>query len=244
MKLILSHVFSPVYYAIFGLLLLVFHPVQYICLKIGGYQWQKKSVDILNFFLLNNLRVVGSRIRFIDFDKIPENRPVIIVSNHQSNMDIPPVVWGFRKIHPKFISKIELQKGIPSISFNLRHGGSAIIDRKNAQQSVREIFKLGKLIEEHNYAACIFPEGSRSKNGQLKPFKESGIKTLLKAAPSAVILPLIIQNHNLLLRYGKYPLSFGEKLRYKILDPIETQNTSPEELIAKVESLIRQELKQ
>ena len=47
-----------------------------------------------------------------------------------------------RQFHPKFISKKELGKGIPSVSFNLRHGGSALIDRKNPMQAVEAIRKL------------------------------------------------------------------------------------------------------
>ena len=63
------------------------------------------------------------------------NVPVVFVANHQSLYDIPPFIWFMRSNHPKFISKIELAKGIPSVSYNLRHGGAALIDRKNPRQS-------------------------------------------------------------------------------------------------------------
>ncbi|MFC2114601.1 lysophospholipid acyltransferase family protein, partial [Bacteroidota bacterium] len=146
--------------------------------------------------------------------------------------------------HPKYISKIELAKGIPSISYNLKHGGSAVIDRKNARQSITEISRLGKYIEENNYAACIFPEGTRGKDGILKPFKESGIKTLLKAAPSALIVPYVICYNYRLMQFGTYPMAFGETLHYKVLDPIEPKDMSFEALIEEVEHVIKKELKQ
>jgi 1-acyl-sn-glycerol-3-phosphate acyltransferase len=244
MKLILSHIFNPFYFLFFGLLLLIFHPIQFLSLKLGGYTAHKKTVDLLNFFLVQNFKTINGKVRFSGFEKIPKNRPLIIISNHQSNFDIPSIAWGFRKFHPKYISKIELSKGLPSVSFNLKYGGSAIIDRKNARQSIREIATLGNLIENNKYAACIFPEGTRGKNGRLKTFKESGIKTLLKAAPSAIIVPYVICCNYRLLQYGNYPLAFGEKLRYQVLDPIEPASFSVEELINEVENQIRLALNQ
>jgi 1-acyl-sn-glycerol-3-phosphate acyltransferase len=165
MKKFLSYLLTPVYLLIFGFLLVIFHPVQMITRWIWGYPVRKKTVDVLNYGLLYGLWVLGTKITFKGLEKLPQNRPLIIVANHQSTLDIPPVVVGFRKNHPKFISKIELGRGIPSISYNLRHGGSVLIDRKNKSQSVKDILMLGKHIEQTNYAACI----SR---------KEPGVKTV------------------------------------------------------------------
>ena len=66
----------------------------------------------------------------------------MIVANHQSMNDIPPIIWYLRKHHPKFVSKMELGKGIPSVSYNLVHGGSVLIDRKNSKQAIGQIGKL------------------------------------------------------------------------------------------------------
>src|SRR3546814_4689000 len=52
-----------------------------------------------------------------------------------------------------------LAKGIPSISFNLRHGGAANIDRKDPKQSIAEILKLANNMKTKNWSAFIFPEG-------------------------------------------------------------------------------------
>ena len=46
-----------------------------------------------------------------------KGQPIIVVSNHQNMMDIPPLIWYFRHQHAKFISKKELGRGIPSVSF-------------------------------------------------------------------------------------------------------------------------------
>jgi 1-acyl-sn-glycerol-3-phosphate acyltransferase len=244
MRNVLGYLLTPFYLLVFILLLLIFHPVQVICRLIGGYPLRKKSVDMLNFLLLYTLVILGVRIRFRGFEKLPQGRPFIIVSNHQSLMDIPPIVWGFRKHHPKFVSKKELGKGIPSISYNLRHGGSVLIDRENGRQSIVEISKLGKHIEKENYCASIFPEGTRSKTGAVKHFQHPGIAALLRSAPSAWIVPFVIDGNSELIKRGYYPLQFGTRLNYTVLDPIDPAGRDPKELTEELEFRIRKVLGQ
>jgi 1-acyl-sn-glycerol-3-phosphate acyltransferase len=244
MKKILSYLLTPFYLIIFGLLLLIFHPIQMFTRWIWGYQVRKKTVDILNFGLLYGLWVLGTRITFRGLEKIPQGRPLIIVSNHQSTLDIPAVIVGFRKNHPKFISKIELGKGIPSISYNLRHGGSVLIDRKNPRQAVKDILLLGKHIEENNYAACIFPEGTRSKNGLLKPFMPAGIASLYKTSPSALIIPLAIDGNYELMKHGYFPMTPGVHLKLTVFDPIDPKGRDMAEVAQEIEDMIRKELGQ
>ena len=175
---------------------------------------------------------------------MPKGRPFIIVSNHQSTFDIPPIIIGFRKHHPKFVSKIELGKGIPSISYNLRHGGSALIDRKNPRQSITEIMKLGKHIEKENYCASIFPEGTRTRNGKVKKFQHAGIASLMRFSPSALIIPLAIDGNYELTKKGYYPLSLGVPLTYTALPAIDPKGRDPKELTEEIEMVIKKELGQ
>lgn len=244
MKKLLGIIFTPFHYLAFGLLLIIFHPIQWLSLKLGGYHAHKKSVDILNFFLESTCYILGSRISFINKQNLPVNRPIIFVANHQSMYDIAPMIWHLRKYHAKFISKIELTKGIPSISFNLKYGGGANINRKDSKQAVAEILKLGSRMRENNWSAVIFPEGTRSKNGILKPFAVGGVATILKKAPNALIVPVAISGVWKLVQYGTFPLSFGEKLSWKVLDPIEPAGRNVEEVVADAEQAIRKELRQ
>ncbi|GGG40031.1 hypothetical protein GCM10011414_06880 [Croceivirga lutea] len=142
-----------------------------------------------------------------------------------------------RKFHPKFVSKKELGKGIPSVSYNLRHGGSVLIDRKNPRQALTEVAKLGKYIEKHNRSAVIFPEGTRSRNGEPKPFKTKGLQILLKYAPNALIVPISINNSWKILKYGKFPMGLGNHVKFQVHEPIENTG-DPIELIAKIEATI------
>ena len=244
MKKILSYILTPVYLLCFGLLLVIFHPIQVFTRLMWGYPVRKKAVDVLNFGLLYSLRILGTRITFKGLEKIPTERPLIIVANHQGTLDIPAVIVAFRKNHPKFISKIELGKWIPSISYNLRHGGSVLIDRKNPRQAVKDILTLGKHIEENNYAACIFPEGTRTKDGKLKEFMSAGIASLYKTSPSALIVPFAIDGNYELMKHGYFPMALGVHLRLTVFDPIEPQGRDMGEITREIENMIRKEIGQ
>lgn len=181
--------------------------------------------------------ILGTRYTFTNPYKIPTDRPLIIISNHQSMNDIPPIIWFMRKHHPKFVSKIELGKGIPSVSYNLRHGGSALIDRKDSKQALGEIRKLGQYIEKHKRSAVIFPEGTRSRTGHPKRFQTTGLKMMMKSAPSALLVPVTINNSWKMLRYGKFPYGLGSHLKFKVHQPIENEG-NPDELLATIEKQI------
>ncbi len=182
--------------------------------------------------------LLGTRYTFRNPHDIPTDKPLIITTNHQSMYDIPPIIWYMRKHHPKFVSKKELGKGIPSVSFNLRHGGSVLIDRKDAKQALQQIAVLGQYIETHNRSAVIFPEGTRSRDGRPKPFKPMGLKTLLQNAPSALVVPISINNSWKLLRYGKFPMGLGAHLHFQVHAPIPNMG-EPEEIIARTEAAIK-----
>jgi len=170
---------------------------------------------------------------------LPLDAPLIVVSNHQSLYDIPPFFWYMRAHHPKFVSKIELGKGIPSVSYNLRHGGSALINRKDPKQALSTLLNFGYYLEKNNYAGVIFPEGTRSRNGVPKRFSSNGLKMLVKAAPSAYVVPVTINNSWKLLKHGNFPLELGVHLTFDVHEPIKASELEFDVLFEKVEEKIK-----
>lgn len=236
---ILSYPLSVLFYLLFGLNLLLFHPIQWFSLNVFGYKAHKNSVDYFNWFIMRCLNILGTTFDVKVHTSIPNNVPIIIASNHQSMWDIPPLIWYLRKYHPKFISKIELGKGIPSISYNLKYGGSVLIDRKNPQQATEQIIKIGKYIAKYNRSVVIFPEGTRSRDGNPKPFKVRGLRTLFENAPEAYILPVSVSNSWKLQRYGMFPMPLGIRLKFVVHPALKVSEYRPEELINKVEKQIK-----
>lgn len=238
MQKLISYPISVLYYLLFVITLLIFHPIQWVCFNIFGYQAHKKSVDYLNFFLVKCTNLVGTTYRFDGIDRIPTNAPIIFVCNHQSMYDIIAMIWFLRRFHCKFVSKKELGSGIPSVSYNLRHGGSVLIDRNEPKQALPAIRGLSEYIEKYNRSAVIFPEGTRSKTGQPKAFAHTGLKILCKNAPSAYVVPVSINNSWKMVKYGFFPVGLGNRLTFAIHNPLKVSEFKFEELIEKVESTV------
>ncbi len=237
---LVSYPLTFLYYLAFLLTLVIFHPIQWFCFNVFGYQAHKKSVDALQFWLMRCANILGTRFSLYNPHQISTNQPLIIVANHQSLHDIYPLTWYMRKYHPKFISKIELGKGIPSVSYNLRHGGAALIDRKNPRQSLPALMTFGEYIEANKRTAVIFPEGTRSKNGKPKPFQTKGLEILFKKIPSALVVPVSINNSWKIVRYGKFPMALGTHITFTVHEPIKISAfENKQELINSIETTIK-----
>ena len=238
MQKLLAYPLTFIYLFCFGLVLLIFHPIQWLCFNVLGYKAHKVSVIWLQFWIMRCLNILGTRFSIDNPYKIENNQPLIIVANHQSMYDIPPILWFFRKNHPKFISKKELGNGIPSVSYNLRHGGSVLIDRRKPIESIQAIEQFALKVKENNWAAVIFPEGTRSRDGKPKPFKTKGLITLIDKIPNALIVPLTINNSWKTFRYGKFPMGLGAHVKFKVHEPFFINDFSKTELLKKVEAEI------
>ncbi len=243
MRKLLGFVLTPIFYACFFLSLIIFHPVQWLCLKIGGYNAHKWSVDILNSLLVASNYILFNRTKFIDNKNLPLGVPIIFVANHQSTYDIPPLIFFLRRFHGKFISKIELAEArIPSISFNLLHGGAANIDRNDPKQSIAEILKLANNMHTKNWSAFIFPEGTRTKTGKMKPFSVGGIATLIKKNPDALVVPIAIKNSYQMVKYGVFPLRPFTSMSWEVLAPIDTKDLTIEQIVNKAHAIIEEKV--
>ena len=238
MKKILSYPLSVLAYLWFMFFICLFHPIQWICYNILGYHAHKKSVDWLSFFTTHTLLFLFSKANIENKELIPEGQPLIFVANHQGVFDIVAMGWLLRKFHIKYVSKIELGKGIPSISYNLNHGGSVLIDRKDPKQALPALKKMGEYIESTHRSVVIYPEGTRTRDGKPKPFAASGLKILCKYAPSAFVVPVTINNSWKIFRYGTFPLGIGNKVTFSVHQPIKVSECDFNTLFERTEKVI------
>jgi 1-acyl-sn-glycerol-3-phosphate acyltransferase len=199
------------------------------------------QVGYANGFLLLLLRLVGARIVIERLgEPLPEG-PAVIVSNHQSFYDIPLILWTFRARFPRFVAKKELERGVPSVSNVLREDGSALIDRGNPRQAIDAIKALGTGVKTHGWTACIFPEGTRSRDGRVKRFKPAGLVTLLGETPGVPVIPVTIDGSWEIMRYGFRPVPFGVRIRVRVHPPL-GRETDDSEVVERAEEIIRRDL--
>lgn len=180
----------------------------------------------------------GSTVQVLGTDKVPQG-PVLFVSNHQSNFDIPLMMGTINK--PKsFISKMELEN-LPLISPWMKLGKCVFIDRDNARQSLKAINE-GIEILKSGHSMVIFPEGTRSKGSEMLEFKRGSLRLATKAG--VPIVPVTISGSYKMLEEN------GGKVRpahvkITISDPIYTNNLTKEEengLSDKVYGIIKNNL--
>ena len=105
-------------------------------------------------------------------------------------------------------------------------------------QSILAIKEFAQRVNTNNWAAVIFPEGTRSRDGVPKTFKRKGLETLFEQMPDAVIIPLAISNSWKTLRYGKFPMGIGAHIKLTVKEPINVNTDSSKEIINKIEAQI------
>ncbi|CAN5799477.1 hypothetical protein BH23ACT5_BH23ACT5_23900 [soil metagenome] len=201
----------------FGLVLAVFDVAGRI-VRPFSLTWFEWVMGALQWTLMAVFRIFGTEL---DVERSPKIRPrtgYLIVSNHQSLFDIVLIGGLMMSNLPKYVAKAELGRWIPSVSLNLKKGDHALIDRQNPGDALNTIAAFGERVQARGRSAVIFPEGTRSKDGTLAPFKRAGARALLAAADQLPVVPVAIQGSWRLNRL--WPFSPGSKVTITLGDPI------------------------
>ncbi len=220
LKVIIDWIFTVPFLIGFGLTLVVFEPIARVA-RLFGLRPMEISMGVMQRVLLVVFRIAGTRLRVQRSPLLLPRTGYILVSNHQSLFDVPIFGGLLFSNYPKYVSKRELGRWLPSVSFNLTHGGNALIDRGDPVQAREAIRELGEAAERRNVAVVIFPEGTRSRDGQLRPFRQGGLTELLAAAPELPVVPVAIDGAWKLLRNKLFPVPFGTKVQVRFSDPLD-----------------------
>jgi 1-acyl-sn-glycerol-3-phosphate acyltransferase len=168
--------------------------------------------------------LVASRIKVSvkGLSNIDPSSPYIYMPNHQSNFDIP-VLLGHLTVQFRWLAKRELFK-IPIFGRAMRNVGYISIDRSN-RQSAFESLKVAADKIKGGVSVLIFPEGTRSRDGKIQPFKKGGF---VMAIDSGVpIVPVVITGTRAIMPKGRFRVYPGH-VSMVIHKPIETSTYTRE----------------
>ncbi|HSJ36135.1 MAG TPA: lysophospholipid acyltransferase family protein [Acidimicrobiia bacterium] len=219
----------------FGLVLVVYDIVGRIVrpFSLTAFEW---VMGALQATLVWVYRIFGTRLTVERSPRVKPHTGYIIISNHQSLYDIVLIGGLMFSNLPKYVAKAELGRWIPSVSLNLKRGEHALIDRGDAAQALDEIRGLGERVQARNRSAVIFPEGTRSRDGSLGPFKRAGARALLSAADRLPVVPVAVQGS---WRLNKlWPFHPGSKVRIAIGDPLERHPDDAAEVLKRAREWI------
>ena len=124
-----------------------------------------------------------------DFAHYPGTLPQVfmIISNHQSLVDIPALALAFPRSVVRYVSKKELGRGVPMVSRMLRVGQSALISRTgDYRRGHAELRRLAALSRQ-GYCPVVFPEGTRSRPGRVRDFQAGAVLIILESEPMPVM---------------------------------------------------------
>ena len=127
----------------FAIVLLVFDVAQRVA-RIFGKRPQEYAAGGLQVALVWAFRLTGTRVRVERSEHIKPHGSYLFLGNHQSLFDIPIIGAALFTNFPKYVSKKELARWLPSISYNLRRGGNALIERGDRTQATEAIRENGR----------------------------------------------------------------------------------------------------
>ncbi len=149
-----------------------------------------------------------------------EEGPYIFMSNHQGSYDIFALL-GHLPFQFKWLAKKELFS-IPFFCWAMAAAGYISIDREGTRKTVEAMNDAARKIRE-GMSVVIFPEGSRSPDGSIQPFKKGGFTLAIKS--KVPIVPIAINGSRDIMPKDRLTASSGE-IRMRMAPPIETQNCS------------------
>lgn len=118
-------------------------------------------------------------------EKLPDT-PYLLVCNHRSNFDPLVMISVLRKERLNYVSKPENKK-LPYVGPFLAKTGSMVIDREDDRKALKTILAVAEQLKTGGASYCIYPEGTRSKTGELLPFRPGCFKAAQRAKVPVVV---------------------------------------------------------
>lgn len=197
----------------------------------AGYLFRKLAVAHQRLTPLWTFRVEG---------EVPDDprRPYVVVANHESFVDI--LLISHLPMEMKWLSKQTFFK-FPLVGWMMRLAGDIPLRRGERESAIEALRQCADRLDK-KVSVMIFPEGTRSKNGDLGAFKDGAFSTAIEAG--VPILPLVVHGTRTALRKHDWRLGRSEAV-VRVLEPVPTDGLGPDDVAAlreRVRTMIADEL--
>ena len=179
----------------------------------------------------------GIKLEISGLENIEKDKTYVFVSNHSSQYDIPAIQLS-APIKISIVFKKELAK-IPLFGWQLSAGPYIVIDRQNVDKALQSIEKAKRTMNEKKFSVILFAEGTRSKTGEIQPFKRGAFN--LAAKVGFPIIPVTISGTQKILPKGTLKIKPGT-IHVHFDKPVPTENVNSRndelELMEKVRDIV------
>jgi 1-acyl-sn-glycerol-3-phosphate acyltransferase len=175
----------------------------------------------------------GVKVKIEGLERIKGRGPYIFMSNHQGSYDIFSLLSSL-PFQFKWLAKKELFS-IPFFGWTMAAAGYIRLDREGTRETVEAMNEAAERIRQ-GMSVVVFPEGSRSPNGSIQPFKKGGFTLAVKA--KVPIVPIAIHGSRDVMPKDRLTPTSGE-IRIRVGSPIPTETCSMKDRMRLMEEVRR-----
>lgn len=198
----------------------------------GGGRWQHFCARMWSWLIL---KTSGIRVRVEGLENIRSGATAIYCSNHASAMDIP-ILFVYLPVQFRFLAKRSLFH-LPFLGWHLRRSGHVAVDRGRPHEALKGFDRAAQRIREGR-SVVTFPEGTRSRTTEMRPFKRGSF--YLAVLSGVPIVPITLNGTRHVLKPDTYHVRPGQT-EMVIHKPIPTSGLTVEDVDA-LSARVREEI--
>lgn len=210
-RLVLRMIFHMIVHAVWISICFPLAMLSAILRPSGAGMWVARDIWTPFLIFMSEAKLIVQGVENVD-----PKRPTVYVSNHQSTFDIP-VLIRVLPVNFRFVAKEQL-RWVPVLGWYLWFAGHILIDRSNRTRAIASLAKAAKKIRGGT-SILMYPEGTRSPDGHILPFKKGPFALALEAG--VAVCPVTIEGTARLMPKNSWKINLGGEIKVKIGKPID-----------------------